>query len=607
MLAPACLVLSLAHAQAITPQVRQHFIAAEQDQQRGQLDAAISEYRAVLHLQHDIPEAYLNLGLIYFAQANFPESAKELTQAKKLRPHMRGVSLWLGIDYVKLNQPACAVPLLYQATLIDPEDKQAQGWLGIALWDSGSTAAAISQLAKANRLFPDDLNISYDLGEAYRKTSNQEVESIITASAGEPLQNQIYGDIYRQRKMWLKAMAHYELAIKRDPQWHGAHLGIGRIYLAEHELARAQSEFKSELTVNPSSAAAYALLGESLILQGHIPQALKMLHVAVGNSPEAASAALGIPPQPLETIDPLSQTERKALGSAEAIVEQSPSSPAGSLALAFIKLQLHKSNFDGAWIHFRDSVKRHPVPASIKERGVLAFDRGQYDSAKISLQKWLWLHPDDLKARYLLARTYRQLSLQILGELMRRYPDSYRSHELLAETYENRGDDEEALREYRIVEELAPDLPFIHLEIGQILWKDTHPNEALEELHKELQLDPENPEAVGEIGTILVEQHEPLKAIPYLQKALRLEPDLWLIHKQLGTAYMIEKNYPMAQSQFLKALNHDPDGAVHYQLALVYRAEGRRNDAAKEFEAARMIKEKHPDQIYDTPQKSGAL
>ncbi|MDQ2840355.1 MAG: tetratricopeptide repeat protein, partial [Acidobacteriota bacterium] len=99
-------------AQHADSQVEKHFLAAQQDQQQGQLDAAAHEYEEVLRLQPGLPEAYVNLGLVYYAQAKFANSASALTAADKLRPGMRGVDLWLGIDEVKLNRPVHGAALL---------------------------------------------------------------------------------------------------------------------------------------------------------------------------------------------------------------------------------------------------------------------------------------------------------------------------------------------------------------------------------------------------------------------------------------------------------------------------------------------------------------
>lgn len=578
--------------------IEEHFRAAQQDQQAGQLDAAAREYQTVLKLDPRLPEGYANLGLVYYAQANFEESAMALSKANELRPHMRGVSLWLGIDYVKLNQSARAIPLLREAVTLDPKDKQAQRWLGTALWNAGYTTTAIDQLVKASALFPSDPDLLFVLGEAYRKAADQGIETILAALAGLPMLNQIYGDIYREQQSWPKAIAHYQLALKKDARWKGAHLGIGEIYLSEGKLSEAQSELQSELSVDPLSAAAHALLAETALLDGSPKPALQSLDAAIRISPDEASAALGLPPT-------RATPDRQAMtGNVEKLRASATELRAGTptasrwLALAFVDSELGNNSFDQDWKAFRATAKQAAEPVNAAQRATELYDRRQFTDAKRALEVHLTAHPHDLEAQYLLAKTYRMLSLEVLARLMKDDPDSYRSHQLLAQTYENQEQDDKALAEYRIVEKMDPTLPGIHFEIGRLLWKNNHadPESALDELRRELQLNPEHPEANGEIGTILVADHEPVKAVPYLETALRLRPDAGFIHEQLGSAYLQQKDYRKAEVELKKAVADDPYGSAHYQLALVYRAEGRGTDAAAEFETVRKIKEDRLDE-----------
>jgi len=69
VIAIAFVLSSSSRAQQSSSQVQQHFLAAQQDQQQGLLDAAAHEYQTVLRLQPELPEAYINLGLVYYAQA----------------------------------------------------------------------------------------------------------------------------------------------------------------------------------------------------------------------------------------------------------------------------------------------------------------------------------------------------------------------------------------------------------------------------------------------------------------------------------------------------------------------------------------------------------
>jgi tetratricopeptide (TPR) repeat protein len=589
-----CLVISaralVVCAQDISPEVRKHFAAAREAQDAGSLDKAVQEYLAVIRFQPRLPEVYGNLGLVYYAQSKFEDSAKALATAGKLRPGMRGVSLWLGIDYIKLNRPARGVTLLREAIRVDPSDKLAQSWLGTALWNAGESTAALNQLAKANELFPSDLDILFVLGEAYRKAADEQIEAVLAAASGQPLVNQVYGDIYKDQRIWLKAAAHYRLAIQKDSTWKGAHLGLGEVYHYQEKLDDAQKEFHQELGVDPSSAAAYADLAEVALLNDDSNAALKLLSAALRISPDTTCAALGMPPSYANLRPPLSGVASETLRKAHATLQELPASASRNLALSIVDQRLTLPDFDVDWKSFQQAQPVSPVPSNPYDRLTIEFNRQHFKQAEASLRLWLQEHPRDLNAKYLLARTLRNLDLQVLNELLTIDPTSARAHQLQAQTYENREEDDKALAEYRIVEQLDPSLPGLHYEIGHLLWKTGDPEKAIEELRQELQQNPEHPEANGEMGTILVAQHQPDKAIPYLETALRAKPDLWLIHQQLGKAYLLQKNYPKAEAELQKALRIDLDGTAHYQLGLLYRAEGKSSAAADEFEVARKIK-----------------
>jgi tetratricopeptide (TPR) repeat protein len=206
------------------------------------------------------------------------------------------------------------------------------------------------------------------------------------------------------------------------------------------------------------------------------------------------------------------------------------------------------------------------------------------------MDAWLRTHPRDLEAQYLAARSDRLLSLGVLDQLLTAYPDSYRAHQLLAQTYEQRDEDEKAIAEYRKVEESSPSLPGIHYALGHLLVKDGDLEQAAVQLQEELRLNPDQPEANAEMGMALLAQDQAAAAVPYLVKAIALEPDLWTAHQQLGKAFYLQKNYDGARKELTLALNNDPEGVAHYQLGMVYKALGQSVDAHREFDSSRKIK-----------------
>src|SRR6202789_4274051 len=274
----AC-VLSLAGAaqvvnSQIQDQVQEHFLAAQRAQQQGQLDDAIAEYQQVLRLQPRLPEAYANLGLVYYAHGEFEDSAKAFASAEKLRPGMRGVSLWLGIDEVRLNHPAQGVTQLREAIRLDPKEKLAQSWLGTALWDAGQMDAALLQLRKAAVQFPDDLDLLFSLGEAYGKAARQQSEKLLEDSAGTAISDRIYASTYAAERDWTKAEGHLRRAILRDPHSVDAHIDLAEVFLAQAPLPAALEQLEAAGALSPNSATVLARNGELLILSERLPEGL---------------------------------------------------------------------------------------------------------------------------------------------------------------------------------------------------------------------------------------------------------------------------------------------------------------------------------------------
>ena len=567
-----------------------HFAAARQAQDAGNLDLAAQEYLAVIHFRPDVAEAYASLGLVYNAQGKYAESARALSKAERLKPSLPGVSLYLGIDYVKQHQALLAVTQLTQAVGLEPGNKQAHVWLNRALWDDGRTQSALEQIKQTTVLFPADAALLLDLGEAYRKSADLGIERVLSGASGTPLVHQVYGDIYKDEHAWENALAHYYRALDQDPHWRGAHFGVGEVAFHQEKLDAAMQEYSKELEVNPGSAPALARLGEIALLRGKTAEALNLLGSAIHISGYEAANALGLPrPYPAASED-LGESAQTQLRNCLPALEAAAASPARSLALAVVNARLGAVDASlSAWNEFASSVPRsHPTNGDA--RGRENFYRQDFAQASTDLNGWLKLHPHDWQADYLLARTYRNLSLATLEQLLVSAPESYAAHQLLAETYQNAAQDAKALAEYRVVATLAPDLPGVHFSIGHLLLKMGQQDEAKVELEAELRANPEHGGANAELGTILLNRMQAEQAIPLLERALKSDPEQWASYRDLGKAYYMDKDYPKAETALQQAVRHDPEGLAHYQLALVYRSLGKKDAANEQFELARKLK-----------------
>lgn len=593
--AAACLFPFFAGAQQGDAAVEQHFLAAQQDQQRGLLDAAVEEYKTVLRLQPGIPEAYVNLGLVYYAQARFAESAQALAAASKLRPGMNGVSLWLGIDDVKLDRPAQGAALLREAVRQNPNDKLAQSWLGTALWNAGQMDAALLQLRSAAERFPDDPDLLFAAGEAYGKAVHQQTEELLEQSSGTALSDRIYADFYAEERDWNKAEGHLRRALQRDPRSVEARLELAQVDLAQDHVSDAQEQLAQALLVAPRSAAALARSGEVLILMQKPADGLSRIGTALAIDRSEAFDALGLPVEAGvgAADDSSSATQLASLcrDAAEKLAADPTHDPAHQAALAALYAQA--GDHDAAMRAYRSVGTLHAASPSAPTpfaKAMAALHEHRYEDTEAELVHWIAAHPQDRPARYDLILARRHIAMAYILRLLEVAPDSYHVHQLLGQLYADREEDNKAIAEYLAVAAARPDLPGVHFWLGHLYWKHADADHALLELTRELQLDPGHPEANGELGAVLVAEGHADEAIPHLELAIHSKPDLWPAYAQLGMAYASEKKYARAEELLRMAIAHDADGSTHYQLGMVLRAEGKTEQAKQVFAEVSAIK-----------------
>ncbi len=84
--------------------------ASQEAQNRKDYTTAEKEYRVALRMAPRVPQAYLNLGLIYQLQERRPEAMEMFRRALKFDPRMVGANFFLGVDYWHQGRSGGALP-----------------------------------------------------------------------------------------------------------------------------------------------------------------------------------------------------------------------------------------------------------------------------------------------------------------------------------------------------------------------------------------------------------------------------------------------------------------------------------------------------------------
>lgn len=138
--------------------------------------------------------------------------------------------------------------------------------------------------------------------------------------------------------------------------------------------------------------------------------------------------------------------------------------------------------------------------------------------------------------------------------------------------------------------QLNSSLPLAHQLLGEIALATGDIPAAIADFEKEEQLNPLNGELYDRLGDAYLRNRQFAEAQHALNRAVLLEPNATGPYILLGKLMLNQQNPVMAAMYLERARQMDPGNSMtHYLLGQTYRIEGRRDDAASEFQAAERL------------------
>jgi len=212
------------------------------------------------------------------------------------------------------------------------------------------------------------------------------------------------------------------------------------------------------------------------------------------------------------------------------------------------------------------------------------------DDEDAVVQSMLWLNrnfPSDSKVLYLTTRYYSELANRSAQRLLQRSGDSAEAQELLAESYQARGEYENAAAKYKKILEQYPNQPGVHYQLGRIILAKPMTPESAEEARKEfeaeLKVNPGSPAAEFMLGDLAWRQQNAEEAIKHFTRATQLDVTLAQPYLGLGIALNAAQKFPEAIASLKKYVQLEPaDPAGYYQLAIAYARTGNKQEAQRQ-------------------------
>ena len=210
---------------------------------------------------------------------------------------------------------------------------------------------------------------------------------------------------------------------------------------------------------------------------------------------------------------------------------------------------------------------------------------GKAEEALEVLQRAEKIFPNDEEVLYSLGSLHYDLMFKTYGKMAQVAPNSYRYHQVMGQSFEERQEYPGAIVEFKLALEKNPQAPGLHYALGNAYWLQGHNDEAKSEFEAELQIAPEDYLSTWKLGNIYLQERQFDKALTYLQKAIQEKPGLGQAYQDLGKLYLRTNDDKRALFYLQKVVQMAPTEAnPHYLLALAYRHLGNTAESHTEMD-----------------------
>lgn len=322
-----------------------------------------------------------------------------------------------------------------------------------------------------------------------------------------------------------------------------------RSNLVLREFAIAETQIEQAIQLFPDFALAHEGLGDLLLVQGKVRQALSAYETAMRLDPAQ--------PGPHQKIARVQQIESDAAARTVTPAQQQV------LDTELKKARELERNGEvrSAELIYRDILTKHPnhVEAA-RLLAAIAMQQKRYGDAEVFLKKALENSPDYTRAWADLSNAQREAdhfddAVQSAAEVLRLAPEKAESHMLYASAIGMTGDHEAAIRAYEAALDISPDRAGAMSSIAHHLKTIGRQSDAVASYRRAISVKPDHAEAywsLANLKTFRFEDQEVAAMLALLERDDLTDEALAQIHNALGLEYEGRQDYDKAFANFAR-------------------------------------------------------
>jgi len=248
---------------------------------QGNPKLAEEDFRHELEASPDSADAYLGVGLAELREGKLEESAASLAKASELNPALPNAHLFRGIALFQRNSLEPAAKELHEELKLQPKSAEALTWLGIVELQAGEPKQAAATLDEAGTVKQADPSLLYYQVRAHTLAAQEAFRALFKMDGDSAFVHRAQAEIYSESQQPDKAIAEYQLALKKSPKDPELYEALGNEEQRVSHTAEAASAYQSELALVPHNPIALFNLGKIQVETGDAAQGVQLLQQAV--------------------------------------------------------------------------------------------------------------------------------------------------------------------------------------------------------------------------------------------------------------------------------------------------------------------------------------
>lgn len=242
--------------------------------------------------------------------------------------------------------------------------------------------------------------------------------------------------------------------------------------------------------------------------------------------------------------------------------------------------------------------------------GLAYYGLQEYAAAIPYLKEATASDPQNLSFRLVLAHSCLaskqfQCVLDVYHEILTLNAESAEADMLAGEALDEMNDHDGATQQFRAAVKANPKEPNVHFGLGYLLWTQGQYEEAAREFQAELANVPNHVQAMAYLADANIRMNHPEVALPLIQKTIRIDPGVEMAHLDLGILYANAGHQEESLRELKVAAKLNPsDVNVHWRLARLYQAMGRKDEANAEFQKTRSLTKAADDSVSSKLEKA---